>query len=214
MFAILAGMGDEYTSIGGMARTELKVQGSRFIASALPAGNRTEAADLVAKIRREFHDATHHCFAYRLGADGQDVRANDDGEPAGSAGKPILAAIVNAGLTDVLVVVTRYFGGTKLGIGGLARAYGGVATSALAGAGRVTHVATVDMRISFPHHLISNVMHVVSRTGLRILDTSYDEEVHMMLRVRRSMADETCAQLVDRTSGNMRITRDTPNTRK
>jgi uncharacterized YigZ family protein len=207
-------MGDEYTSIAGMARMELKVQGSRFVASALPARNRTEAAELVAKIRREFHDATHHCFANRLGVDGRDLRANDDGEPAGSAGKPILAAIVNAGLTDVLVVVTRYFGGTKLGIGGLARAYGGAASSVLAAAERVTHIVTVGMRISFPHPLTSNVMHVVSRAGLRILDTSYDEEVHMMLAVRRSLADEICAQLVERTSGNVRITRDTQDPHK
>ena len=214
MFAILTGMGDEFTSIGAMARTELKVQGSRFIASALPAHDRAEVAELVAKIRKEFHHATHNCFAHRLGADGQDVRSNDDGEPVGSAGKPILAAIVHAGLTDVLVVVTRYFGGTKLGIGGLARAYGGAATSALAAAERVTHIATIGMRVSFPHRLISNVMHVVSRAGLRILDTSYDEEVHMILVVRRSMADETCAQLVERTSGNIRITREAGNTRK
>jgi uncharacterized YigZ family protein len=112
------------------------VQGSRFVATAAAAADRRQAMAFVEEIRKEFFDATHTAFAYRLGPAGADQRAHDDGEPSGTAGKPILTAIERAGVTGVVVTVTRYFGGTKLGTGGLVRAYGGAAAEALAAAER------------------------------------------------------------------------------
>ena len=198
-------MDDEYITLRDTTRKELKVQGSRFIALAQPVLGKDEAMQAVNTARNELYDASHHCFAYRLGTGESQFRHNDDGEPSGSAGKPILAAIDKGGLTDVIVVVTRYFGGTKLGVGGLVRAYGGAAELALDAAGRITKYTTGRLTIAFPHALISNVMHVIAKTGASISDTFYDEEVHMVLEIRRSKLEELSAFLTDKTSGNLRM---------
>lgn len=118
-------------------RREIVVSRSRFIADLAPVADVADADALVAAARRELHDARHHCFAYVLGAHGQQSRSNDDGEPAGTAGAPMLAVLQGAQLTDVAVVVTRYFGGTLLGAGGLVRAYSGAVTHALDAVRRV-----------------------------------------------------------------------------
>ena len=202
---IFTDMDDEYITLRDTARTELKVQGSRFIALARPVLGKDDALQAVNTARSEFYDASHHCFAYRLGTDDSQFRYNDDGEPSGSAGKPILAAIDRGGLTNVIVVVTRYFGGTKLGVGGLVRAYGGAAELALDAAGRMRKYATGRLEIAFPHALISNVMHVIAKTGAGIADTFYDEEVHMVLEIRRSKLEDLRVLLTDNTSGNLRV---------
>ena len=198
---------DEFTTIRSKVRFETKVRGSRFIASALSVQSKAEAEEFIEKVRKEFWDASHKCFAYRIGADGREFRFTDDGEPNGTAGKPILAAIDKFGLTDVLVVVTRYFGGTKLGVGGLVRAYGESAELALAKAERITKYKTHLIEATFPHSHISNVMHVVSKLGAKILDTMYDEDVHLRLEVRVSKADELEKALVDHTRGNVIVKR-------
>jgi uncharacterized YigZ family protein len=200
-------MSDQYITIAAPSRAELKVQGSRFIASAHPVAEREEADRILAALRKDFFDATHHCFAYRLGPAGTDFRAVDGGEPSGSAGRPILSAIDRGGFTDILVVVTRYFGGTKLGVGGLARAYGEAAAGALAAATPRTCYATVKLRASFPHDMVSPVMHAVGRVGAKIEETEYDEEVHLLLTVRASRADELEASLVEGTRGGIRVSR-------
>lgn len=115
--------GDFYFTIAAVERTEIKIKGSSFIASAFPVFDKETAMEKLNSIRKEFFDATHNCFAYRLGYEGIDYRSSDDGEPSGSAGKPMLFAIQKYEYSDILVVVTRYFGGVKLGVGGLARAY-------------------------------------------------------------------------------------------
>ncbi len=201
-------MRDQYTTIAAPERGEIKVRGSRFIASARPLRGRNEVLQALADLRREFFDATHHCYAYRLGPDGSDFRAVDGGEPAGTAGKPILAAIDRAGFTDLLVVVTRYFGGTKLGVGGLARAYGEAAASVLGSAApRVCQIA-VTLRVSFAHSLTGPVMHAVGRVGATIEATDYDEEVRMVLSIRASRAGELEEALVEGTRGAVRIRRE------
>lgn len=115
---------DYYYSIEGQKTFEQKIKGSRFIANIFPINSKKEAAVFLKQIRKEHYDATHNCYAYILGANGLEYRTNDDGEPNGSAGNPILFSIKKHKLSDVLVVVTRFYGGTKLGVGGLARAYG------------------------------------------------------------------------------------------
>ncbi|MEZ0166925.1 YigZ family protein [Kineococcus sp. LSe6-4] len=118
-------------------RTELVVERSRFLTTLEPVADAAAAEDVVARVRREFPDARHHCTAWVLGEDGQGQRSSDDGEPAGTAGAPMLAALRGAGVSDVAVVVTRWFGGVLLGTGGLVRAYGGSVSAALAEAGTV-----------------------------------------------------------------------------
>jgi uncharacterized YigZ family protein len=198
-------MKDDFKTIKRPCRTETKQRGSRFIATALPVSTKADVEQFLEGIREEFRDATHHCFACRFGTDGTMFRYNDDGEPAGSAGKPILAAIDKFGVTDILVVVTRYFGGTKLGVGGLRRAYGEAAERALSQAVMITKYKLTTLEATFPHTHISNVMHVVSTLGVKIVDTAYDEDVHMRLEVRLSHAEELTAALRDQTRGNVSV---------
>jgi uncharacterized YigZ family protein len=194
---------DEFKTIRRRVRTEIKVQGSRFIATAASVSSKQEADRFVEEMRKEFHSATHNCYAYRIGTDTHQFRFNDDGEPAGTAGKPILASIDRLVLTDIVIVVTRYFGGTKLGTGGLARAYAEAAEGVLAGADHVTKYRMGILRASFPHSQVGNVMRAVSRAGARIVDTVYDEEVHVQLEIRRSLLEDLRSLLVESTSGNI-----------
>jgi len=197
---------DEFQTLKNQVRAEIRVQGSRFICTLHSASTKEEAEEFVGRIRSEFFNATHHCYAYRLGTAGDRFRYNDDGEPVGTGGKPILTAIDRIGLTDVVAVVTRYFGVTKLGVGGLARAYGEAAEKAISSAEPVTQYVLLPLRISFPHGHISNVMHVVSKLGARIMDTVYDEEVHLQLEIRASRREDLRSSLVNHTSGNIRFT--------
>ena len=183
------------------------MRGSRFIGTALPVSDRAGAEAAVGEVRKEHHNATHHCYAYRLGLRGEESRFNDDGEPSGSAGRPILGALERAGLTDLVVVVTRYFGGTKLGVGGLARAYGGAALLVLGSAEKETRYLVTTLRLSIPHTYVGEVMRTVSRLGVKIGDTTYDEEVHLTLEVRRSRLEPLKAGLVECTAGNVRFSR-------
>lgn len=148
-------------TIAGPVRAEIEVTRSRFVADLVPVVDTDAAADAVAAARREFHDARHHCSAWVLGTDGSLTRSNDDGEPSGTAGAPMLAVLQGAGLSDLVAVVTRYFGGTLLGAGGLVRAYGDAVTAAVGEATRVGRrpVAVIEVRAAHAeagrveHHL-------------------------------------------------------------
>jgi uncharacterized YigZ family protein len=199
-------MRDTFDTIRARTRAELKVRGSRFIGTGIPVRTREEANDAIEGIRRQFHDATHNCFAYRLGVGGEERRFNDDGEPSGSAGRPILGALERAALTNLVVIVTRYFGGTKLGVGGLARAYGEATARVIQEAERETRTIVRTVSLVIPHAYVGEVMRAVSRMDARISDTTYDEEVHLELQVRRSKVRQLRAGLVECTAGNIRFT--------
>ena len=177
---------DTYASIAGRSDGLFKDNGSRFIAQAYPVESEEEVKEIVGSLKKEYHDARHHCFAYRLGLDGSRWRANDDGEPSGSAGRPILGQIDAAGLSDILVVVIRYFGGIKLGIPGLIRAYKTSTADALAQAAVVEKVAGKDYRLSFPYLSMNAVMKVVKDMSLPQKDQYFAERCSMLLRVRLS----------------------------
>ena len=196
---------DHYRTIRTPARLETKVQGSRFIGISLPVRTREEAMAVLKDIKKEFFDATHHCYAYRLGPSGTEFRSSDDGEPGGTGGRPILAAIDRKGMRDVMVVVVRYFGGTKLGIPGLGRAYGHAAEAVLDAAEPLECYATARLTATFPHEHTHAVMHVISELGAKIIDTSYDEEVHLSIDIRTSLTDRLRKELMDRTAGNIRL---------
>ena len=178
---------DTYNSIGAPSEGLFKDLGSRFIARAYPVESEDEVRDIVAALRKEYHDARHHCYAYRLGLDGSQWRAADDGEPAGSAGRPILGQIDSAGLGAVLVAVIRYLGGIKLGIPGLIRAYKSSTADALAQARVIEKVAGRWYRLSFPYASLPAVMKAVKDLDLPQRVQSVLEECMLEVRVRSSL---------------------------
>ena len=196
---------DEYTTLRARARAALTVRGSRFLGQAVPVREKDDCDEAVRGARKEYFDATHHCFAYRLAPDGTEFRTNDDGEPSGTAGKPILGAIDGAGLTGVMVVVTRYFGGTKLGAGGLARAYRKAAELAIGAGERRTMYVSDVVTVSFPHAGTGPVMRAVTAAGGRIVSSRYDLEVHMVIEIRRTRTEGLRSALLEGTSGAVRF---------
>ena len=178
---------DSYKSIASRADGLFKDNGSRFIAQAYPVESEEEVREIVAALRKEYHDARHHCYAYRLGYLGDRFRANDDGEPSGSAGRPILGQIDAAGLSDVLVVVVRYFGGIKLGIPGLIRAYKTSTADALSQAQVVEKVAGKSFRLRFGYLAMNPVMKVLKDMDIPAKDQEFGMDCALTVRVRLSL---------------------------
>ena len=181
---------DAYRSIAARSEGLFKDNGSRFIALAFPVETEDEIRDIVAGLKKEYHDARHHCYAYRLGYKGDRFRANDDGEPSGSAGRPILGQIDSLGLSDVLVVVVRYFGGIKLGIPGLIRAYKTSTADALAQAEIVEKVAGKTFRVKFDYLSMNSVMKVLKDMGLQPSAQDFGLDCSLDVRVRLSLESD------------------------
>lgn len=194
-------MEDLYRTIRSRTITEIKVKGSRFIAEAIPVLSEEEVAGEIEAIKKREYSATHHCTAYRLGPDGSLFRYNDDGEPSGTAGLPILRQIDARSLTNTLVVVTRYFGGTKLGTGGLIRAYGDAANEALDAARVEEHVVRVPVVVSFDYADTSPAMHTVGLFDAEIEDMQYSDMTTLRLAVRRSEVEAFSEAFVNALSG-------------
>lgn len=178
--------GDVYRSVARRAVREIKVKGSRFLAEAMQVSDDADAERQIDLIRRRNHAATHHCTAYRTGAKGDLLRFNDDGEPGGTAGQPILRQIEGRGLTNTLVIVTRYFGGTKLGTGGLIRAYSEAASEVLDAAGITEHVISERLSVSFEYDDTSPAMHVINRFNAEVINSNYSERTVLTVAVPRS----------------------------
>ena len=178
---------DQYKSIAAPSEGLFKDNGSRFLARAYPVESEAEIKEIVASLKKEYHDARHHCYAWRLGLDGAAWRANDDGEPSGSAGRPILGQIDSAGLSDILVVVIRYFGGIKLGIPGLIRAYKTSTADALASARVIEKVAGKWYTLHFPYDCLPAVMRLVKDLDLPQRGQSFLSECTMEVRVRATL---------------------------
>lgn len=162
---------EEYLTLGGRGSAETRVRGSTFLAVAAPAQDEDAARELLAEVERQRFDASHNCSAWRLR--GGVWRANDAGEPSGSAGAPILAAIDGAGLLDCVAVVTRYFGGTKLGVGGLIRAYGEAAALALESAPRRRAIPALRARIRYSYEHTSAVMRALEKSDADEVEHGY-----------------------------------------
>lgn len=181
---------DTYKSIAAPSKGLFKDQGSRFIALAYPVETEDDVRGILASVRREYHDARHHCSAFRLGLDGGVWRASDDGEPAGSAGRPILGQIDSAGLSDVLVVVVRYFGGIKLGIPGLIRAYRESTADALSSASVIEKVAGTWYRVGYGYGQMPGVMKVLKDLDLPRRACEFGTDCSVEVRVRESLAKD------------------------
>ena len=188
---------DIYRSIPAPAEGLFKDNGSRFIALAYPVETEEEVKEIVASLTKKYHDARHHCFAYRLGHKGDRFRANDDGEPSSSAGRPILGQIDSRCLSDVLVVVVRYFGGIKLGIPGLIRAYKTSTADALDNAGTVEKIAGEWYRIRFGYLSMNQVMKAVKDMELPQKAQEFGEDCSMQCRVRLSLQEDFLKRMGD-----------------
>ncbi|MFZ1731295.1 MAG: YigZ family protein [Bacteroidota bacterium] len=178
---------DSYRTIAAREETEIKIVGSRFLSYAIPCLSTETFTDFIETLRKEHYNATHHCFGWRIGYDGTEFRYSDDGEPSGTAGKRILGSIDRLELTDVGIVVVRYFGGTKLGVGGLARAYTDAADAILANCTIEQRFHTDTLLLTFPYDVTSQVHHVIDMHGAEVLNREYLEQSRYTVRVRRSL---------------------------
>ena len=188
---------DSYKSIATESRGLFKDNGSRFIAHAYPVETEEEVKEIVAALKKEYYDARHHVYAYRLGYLGDKFRANDDGEPSGSSGRPVLGQIDSNGLSDILVVVVRYFGGIKLGIPGLIRAYKTATADAIANAEIVEKIASKMYRVHFGYMSMNSVMKVFKDMGLEQRNQQFDMECSLDTSVRLSQVDTFLERIGD-----------------
>lgn len=176
-------MTDSYTTITDIAEGTYSELRSKFLAFAIPVRTADEALDWVAQYQKEYFDARHVCWAYRLGADGQEYRSNDNGEPSGTAGKPILGQLISHDLSDVLLVVVRYFGGVKLGTSGLIVAYRTAASEALAATNKIERLVEQEMKLTFTYDHMNLVMRMVKDLSPRIISQDYTDDGSVMMRI-------------------------------
>lgn len=181
-------MSDTYLTIQDKSEGIYTEKRSKFLAFAHPVETIDEIKDLLTDYKKKYYDARHVCYAYMLGPERIDFRANDDGEPSSTAGKPILGQINSRELTNILVVVIRYFGGVKLGTSGLIVAYREAATEALSAATVIEKTIEETVTFTFPYVMMNSVMRVVKELNPRIVEQKYDETCIITLAIKRSMA--------------------------
>ncbi len=180
---------DSYLTLAEPAEALYKEKGSKFLAYAYPVRDEEQIRECLDALRKRYYDATHHCYAWRLGVDGQNYRVNDDGEPSSTAGRPILGQLLSYGVTDVLVVVVRYFGGTKLGVSGLIAAYKEPAAAVLSAAQIVERTVDVLFEVEFGYLVMNDVMRVVKEMRPEVLGQRFDNLCTMRLSIRAGRAD-------------------------
>ena len=178
---------DTYKTIAAPAEGIYTEKRSKFIATALPVRTVADVKAYVESYQKKYYDARHVCYAYMLGAERKEFRANDNGEPSGTAGKPILGQINSNELTDVLIIVVRYFGGIKLGTSGLIVAYRTAAAEALAAATVIEKTVDGTVTVFFEYPFMNDVMRIVKEEGPTLLSQGYDTDCTMSLSIRRSL---------------------------
>lgn len=181
-------MSDTYLTIQDKSEGIYTEKRSKFLAFAHPVETIDEIKDLLTDYKKKYYDARHVCYAYMLGPERTDFRVNDDGEPSSTAGKPILGQINSRELTNILVVVIRYFGGVKLGTSGLIVAYREAVTEALSAATVIEKTIEETVTFTFPYVMMNSVMRVVKELNPRIVEQKYDETCIITLAIKRSMA--------------------------
>lgn len=177
---------DSYQTIAGISEGIYKEKGSKFIAYAHPLESEDDVKEMVAVYKKKYFDARHHCYAWQLGVDGATFRENDDGEPSGTAGKPIHGQIRSAGLTNILIVVVRYFGGIKLGTSGLIAAYKEATADAIANATIVDRTVDDYYRLNFSYAVMNDVMRVFKEEDLKMLNQDFQMACTIDFHVRQS----------------------------
>lgn len=182
--------GKEYLTIGNVGKGEYTEKKSRFLGEIHPVSTESEAAEVVAQARKRYYDARHHCYAWILGEDGSVKKASDDGEPSGTAGVPMLKVLEGSGIRNAVVVVTRYFGGTLLGTGGLVRSYTQAAQAALADAQMVRMCQCRVIGIEIEYSLLDRVLYYLKQQKITPYDQVYTDKVSLMITVREDRADQ------------------------
>lgn len=188
---------DTYLTLRNSSEGYYKEKGSKFLAFAFPVKDEDEIKERLAELRKKFYDARHHCYAYILGFGGETYRANDDGEPGHSAGDPILGQIRSNNLTNTLIVVVRYFGGTKLGVSGLIHAYKTAATEAIANNLIEVKFILAEITIRFDYPEINQVMKLIKDFDLEILSQKMEISCQMKLGVRLSIKEEVESRIME-----------------
>ncbi len=186
---------DIYYTISGTGSSQYKEKMSRFLSFAEPVADASEARDVIKRYQNEYHDARHVCWAYMVGPDRSEWQLNDNGEPSGTAGKPILGQINSAGVTGLVVVVVRYFGGIKLGTSGLIAAYREAARLAIEDAGVKEMHRMVSMEVEFGYESADGVMRVIKGPGVAVLEKTFDNLCHARIECRLDMAPEVAGRL-------------------
>ncbi len=178
-----------YKTLQSLSEGLYKEKGSKFIAYASPCSNEHEAKELLSEWKKNNHQARHLCYAYRFGVENYSIRANDDGEPSNSAGTPILGQIQSYELTNILIGVIRYFGGTKLGVGGLVQAYKTAAKEAIEAGEIITEQLKVKLELSFPYEKMPVLMQVIKTHKINILSQQFD--LHCYITIEFPLSEKT-----------------------
>ncbi len=186
---------DTFKTIRTPTEGIFKDRGSKFMAYAYPIEHENEVKQLVENLKKEHFKAVHHCYAYRLGLDRSNFRVNDDGEPSGTAGKPILNTLLSQEITNILVVVVRYFGGTLLGVPGLINAYKSATIEALAVADIIEKTVNDVYNVSFEFVQMNDIMKVVKEFSLKIRNQTYDNQCTMELEFRKTLTNQVIGKL-------------------
>lgn len=194
-------MVDGYVTVAQSVCTRLEVKRSVFECTIEPVADEAQARAVLERLRRQHWDARHHCSAFILGPEGRIQRSNDDGEPAGTAGAPMLEVLRGAGVTDVVAVVTRWFGGTLLGAGGLVRAYSDAVRQGLAEAGSRRYLRVAQMRVELGHAEAARLESAVRMRGWNVVDTSWAHEVVLTLGVPPTQVGELESLLAELSGG-------------
>ena len=180
---------DSYRTIIKPVISEIKVQKSKFISNAFPLDSQLKFQEILDNVRKQYYDASHHPFAYRLGLTEDNFRYSDDGEPNGSAGKPILDAIDKYELTNVVVVTARYFGGVKLGVGGLRRAFFDSAEECLKGADITNRFIVENFTLESDYNQLNVIMNMLEKEGVKVVENQSGEKVKLNCSIRKSKFD-------------------------
>ena len=188
-------MEDKYLTINAPSEGLYKEKGSKFIAFAVPVSNVEQIKTILEEKRKEHHDARHVCYAYILGVDKADYRSNDDGEPSGTAGRPILGSLLSAGVTNVMIAVVRYFGGTKLGTSGLINAYKVASADALENAEIIEKTVDEEIHISFDYLVMNDVMKIIKDVAPQVMSQQFDNNCNMVLSIRKGDAPNLIERL-------------------
>jgi len=197
--------GDVYKTIAAVSEGYVTEQRSKFISYATPVKTPEEVKEKIDAFRKQYYDARHVCWAYMLGAERLQFRANDDGEPSSTAGKPILGVINSNGLTDILIVVIRYFGGIKLGTSGLIAAYRAAATDAVAHAEIIEKTVDETITIEFAYPVLNDVMKIIKELNPQILAQKFDTNCEMTLQIRKSESEKLKSRLIHFPSPNVNL---------
>ena len=186
---------DSYLTISAPAECAMRERSSKFLSYAYPVKSEEQIKEILDTLHKQYYDATHHCYAWRLGPNGEHFRANDDGEPSGTAGKPILGQLVSKEITDCLVVVVRYFGGTKLGVSGLIQAYREAAADVLDQADIIELTVDTVVRVDFSYMVMNDVMRIIKDESPKVVEQSFDNLCTITLAIRKSKAEQLIGKL-------------------